>query len=602
MNNQYFRFSGAPFENNLDQRFLFLGEAHQEVLAALLHFIETQKGFAILCGDVGTGKTMLINALLGKLPETIKPVIISNPFVNSQDILFYLAKTLEIKTTGLTNILTLIDEIKNALIKAKSQNKHVFLIIDEAHLLSDQALEEIRLLSNIETTEQKLLHILLVGQDELCHELHRPEMRHVRQRLNINRFLSHLNSSETIQYIDHRLEQVGSSFASVFEDNCQGQIFELTKGVPRLINQLCDHALQISMAEGLPKVNPQTLKKAGEALQTDELFSPQPALSKEKSPWGKHVKILGPAGTGLSLVLIGIFAVIMAGKFLPVSHLIKSAAQSWSQITSGSQAVEMKPKRALGTGEDLMPPEDAKLPTSTPAQDPAQDLKTENPAITLPPLEPKIGSAPVQGDTQGAPEVKPAAPLPQEPEGIQKETKKEIPEAGTIPKSGEAGDSEKPDSLPGQLKPEGEMLVKETLPAPPVFEQVVTKAGETLTRIASKHYPEDPKFGIVAIMLQNPTLTDENKIKSGVVLYLPKINFEKRTIQLKDNHWYAFYGLSTSGANANKIASWFTPKKVKFLVRDIKTGRGNPVKRIFIGDYESEAELAKALDSLTAKD
>ena len=189
------------------------------------------------------------------------------------------------------------------------------MIIDEAHLLSDQVLEEIRLLSNIETPDQKLLHILLVGQYELSHKLDRPEMRHLRQRININRFLSHLNFSETIQYIDHRLQQVGSSFASVFEDNCKGPIFKMTKGVPRLINLLCDNALLIAMTEGLRKVNRQTLKKAMESLQTDRIFTPPSSQRKESSRFWKYFKILAPVGAGLALGLIGIIAVIMPGKF-----------------------------------------------------------------------------------------------------------------------------------------------------------------------------------------------------------------------------------------------------------------------------------------------
>ena len=275
MYNTYFDFSESPFENNLDQRFLFLGEDHQEVLAALLYFIETKKGFAIVCGDFGTGKSMLINSFVDRLPETVKPVIISNPDVRSLDLLSCLAKTLETKTTGGENVLELTEQIKNALIEAKSQDKHLVLIIDEAHLLSDQALEEIRLLSNIETPDQKLLHLLLVGQYELSHKLDRPEMRHLRQRININRFLSHLNFAETIQYIDHRLQRVGSSFASVFKGNCKGLIFKMTKGVPRLINQLCDNALLISKTAGLRQVNRKTLKKAKEALQTDQRLLPE---------------------------------------------------------------------------------------------------------------------------------------------------------------------------------------------------------------------------------------------------------------------------------------------------------------------------------------
>ena len=275
MYNPYFGFSGSPFENTLDQRFLFLGEEHQEVLAALLYFIETKKGFALVCGDVGTGKTMLLTSLLEQLPETVSPVLIANPYVSSQELLLYLAYALGIKATGAEKVLELTDAVKNALLEAKSRDRHLILIVDEAHLLSDQALEEIRLLSNIETPTQKLLQILLVGQYELSHNLDRPEMRHLRQRIIVNRFLAHLNPADTITYIDHRLHQVGSSFASVFEGNCRRLIFKLTRGVPRSLNQLCDNALLICMAEGRRQVNRRTLKQAHEALQADRLSTPK---------------------------------------------------------------------------------------------------------------------------------------------------------------------------------------------------------------------------------------------------------------------------------------------------------------------------------------
>ena len=220
MYESYFGFSEPPFENNLDYRFLFISVDHKEVLASLSYFIKTKKGFAIICGDVGTGKTMLINSFLSTLPAYVQPIIVANPCVSSLELLRYISKTLKIKIDENEGILELTDAVKELLKEGKSLNKQFVLIIDEAHLLSDQALEEIRLLSNIETQDQKLLQILLVGQYELSYKLDRPEMRHLRQRININRFLSPMNSSETIEYIDHRLKQVGSSFSAIFADNC----------------------------------------------------------------------------------------------------------------------------------------------------------------------------------------------------------------------------------------------------------------------------------------------------------------------------------------------------------------------------------------------
>ena len=284
----------------------------------------------MVCGDVGTGKTMLINSFLDRLPETVQPIIILNPYVNSQDLLCYLAKKLEIKTTGTENILELTDQVKTALIGAKAQNKHLVLIIDEAHLLSDQPLEEIRLVSNLETSDQKLLQILLVGQNELSSKLDRPEMRHLRQRINVNRFLSPLNYSETIHYIDHRLRQVGSSFASVFEETCKGLIFKLTKGVPRRINQLCDNALLITMTEGQRRVNRQAMKNAEEAIQTDRIFTAKAWRGKAGSLFGRYGKLWIPMGAGAVVVLLGIISVLFGfwpGKSRPVSQLNKPFEQ-----------------------------------------------------------------------------------------------------------------------------------------------------------------------------------------------------------------------------------------------------------------------------------
>jgi len=266
MYNSYFGFSQSPFENNLDQRFLFLGEDHREVLAALLYFAEAKKGLAIVCGDVGTGKTMLINSFLDRLPDSVQSIMMLIPYASSLDILIHIANALKVRNTGNESVLELTDKVKKALTSAKLRTKSFVLIIDEAHLLSDQALEEIRLLSNIETPDQKLLQILLVGQYELSHKLDRPEMRHLRQRINVNRFLSPLNPEETFQYIDHRLKQVGSSFAAVFEDPCRSLIFKLTAGCPRLINQLCDNALLIGMTEGRQKINRKVLQQAHETL------------------------------------------------------------------------------------------------------------------------------------------------------------------------------------------------------------------------------------------------------------------------------------------------------------------------------------------------
>jgi type II secretory pathway predicted ATPase ExeA/cell division septation protein DedD len=574
MYNSFFGFSESPFENNLDQRFLFLGTDHEEVLSGLLYFIETNKAFAIVCGDVGTGKSMLLDSLLEVLPENVRPVIISHPQVDSLDLLLSLADTLGIRRTAGASVLGLTEKIKKALIKANSLGKHLLLIIDEAHFLADQALDEIRLLSNIETPDQKLLQILLVGQYELSHKLDRPEMRALRQRININRFLSPLNFAETILYIDHRLQQVGSSFAAVFEDNCRGPIFKMTKGVPRLINRLCDNALLISMAAGLRKVNRKTLKKAEAAIQTDRIFTPQAVTGKADSRWGKYANLLVTLETAVIIVLLGIILLPnmvwfkKLAKLAPIApiHQVAAPPSEVAQLT-------------------LKPSEVKKAPTSKPDNAPVQSKAIEvPPSSSVNQPEPEAEAKTVEAPEGGAAAAETSAIPPPEPQAVPEVEK-------PTPKAPPGGNAVQAGSSPVEKPP----------PEPPDFTQVLMKKGEYLTRIASQQYPGSPRLGLVAIILQNPNITNENNIPSGVELILPKIGSESQAIQLKDHLFYALYGRFSSRKSADRVTAWFKSKNIKFLVRKTQGRAGDLTLRIFLGGYETEGELQNVLASLNPK-
>ncbi len=551
MYNDHFGFLESPFENNLDQRFLFISDDHGEILAALLYFIKEQKGFAIVCGDVGTGKTMLINSFLDRLPKSIQPIIISNPYVNSLELLQYIAKTLQI-TINNDNILELTDKVKEALVEGKHHQKHIALVIDEAHLLSNQALEEIRLLSNIETSDQKLLQILLVGQYELSYKLDRPEMRHLRQRININRFLSPLNHIETIQYIDHRLKQVGSSFTSVFEDRCRSSIFKMTDGVPRRINQLCDNALLICFTEGLRKVNGKILKRAQEALQTDLIYTPR-SFKRQTFRLGKPSQALIALVGSVVILILGIISIktgLWGEHFQKISHKIHPATQTAPEAKTGAGIPESKAEISSGLGEKSM------SPTGT-GEVHSEALKEQTPSIEN------------KSEDLGKPE--------------------ELYSQATRPHETGGSPASSPGSSPLAQEPS------------PVLTQLIAKAGENLTRIAARHYPDDKRLGLVAIILANPSITNEDMIYPGQALSLPEVNFTKRTIRLGDNLFYALYGRCTSSESLKKDTSWLTKKKVRFIVTDIKDSKESVLHRIFLGGYDKEGELEEALQSVKTK-
>jgi len=585
MYNSYFGFSESAFENTLDQRFLFPSKDQKEGLAALLYFVETKKGFAIVCGDGGTGKSMLINSFLDRLPESIQPIIVLNPSVTPLGILIHIAKALRIRITINESVLAITDKVKKALISAKLRGKSFVLIIDEAHMLSNQALEEIRLLSNIETPDQKLLQIMLVGHYELSHKLGRPEMRHLRWRINIERFLSPLNPEETIQYADHRLKQVGSSLAFLLEDKCRSLIFKMTQGSPPRINQLFDNALLICMNEGLRKINRKVLKRAHEAWQTNLIFTPKsskPRTYRVKKP-NKPLIVL--AGSVAVVVLLGIIA-IRSGfgmdNFQSVLQQVRSVIQTASRPQTPSVA----------KSEDLRKPENESTwlrQSGKPKGAPASSLEISASAPIPSPLP----------EGSGRPEITGKLSSPEKQSSSPSGTSEMKPEASAKPKAAEISTKKE-----GLGKPQEALNKVDGAPAPSpraTSAQLIAQAGDSLNRIANRNYPDDKKLGLVALILANPEITNENKILPGQTLYLPEISFDKETIRLRDKQFYAIYGRYLTSESLKKDTSMLQKKNVQFVFRDTKDSKRNVVYRVFLGGYGTEAELEKALESVNLK-
>jgi type II secretory pathway predicted ATPase ExeA len=246
MYTKYYRLKKKPFENTPNPHFLFLSKKHREVLASLIYGINSAKGFILVAGDIGTGKTTLIHALLKEINPSYIIIHVINPRSTFSDLLSHLAKRLGVDLKGKDNI-ELIDMIRRRLEILDQKGKRAVLIIDEAHLLSEMSLEDIRLLSNIENERRKLLQIVLVGQNEIYSTLQKNNLEPLKQRLVINRTLEPLNKKETQAYIGHRL-RVSGSHQQFFEKKALSLIWNKSRGIPRLINQICDNALVIGYA------------------------------------------------------------------------------------------------------------------------------------------------------------------------------------------------------------------------------------------------------------------------------------------------------------------------------------------------------------------
>ncbi|MEW5977956.1 MAG: AAA family ATPase [Acidobacteriota bacterium] len=263
----FFQLKEKPFNLTPDPRFIYFTERHCEALANLVYGIRERKGFLVLSGEVGTGKTTLVNALLDTLDRTgVLSAFIFNPILTSSEFFEYLLADLNLKADVRSKSQCLI-KLNALLLERYRAGQVTVLIVDEAQNLSAEILEEIRLLTNLETATEKLLQIVLVGQPELSLKLNSPELRQLKQRVSLRCHLEPLTLSETKEYIKTRLEIAGLPSQQVFSDPCITEIHRRTGGIPRLINTLCDNSMITAYACDTLTVSQEIIEEVAEDLE-----------------------------------------------------------------------------------------------------------------------------------------------------------------------------------------------------------------------------------------------------------------------------------------------------------------------------------------------
>jgi general secretion pathway protein A len=239
---EYYGLKELPFNITPNPRFLFFSAKHREAFNHLLYGIRERKGFVQLTGEVGAGKTTLCRALLEQLGPSFATALILNPILDADQLVKAVAMELNLPVKGLDRLET-VAEINRFLLQQLEQGKDTVLIIDEAQDLTPALLEQVRLLSNMETDERKLLQIVLMGQPELRDRLNDYGLRQLRQRITIRYHLNPLQRNEIGQYVQHRLQVSGANGAPFFTAAALWRIYNYSKGIPRLINAICDKCL-----------------------------------------------------------------------------------------------------------------------------------------------------------------------------------------------------------------------------------------------------------------------------------------------------------------------------------------------------------------------
>ncbi len=240
----FFGLNEKPFAITPDPRYLYLSERHAEALAHLLYGINEAGGFVQLTGEVGTGKTTIVRSLLAQTPKNAEIALILNPKMTAPEFLLTICEELGIGVpdSALGSLKDLVDILSQYLLRAHAAGQRVVLVVDEAQNLAPEVLEQVRLLTNLETNTQKLLQIILIGQPELRELLARNELRQLAQRITGRYHLNPLSREETAAYVRHRLRVAGAT-TDIFAPGALNEVFRLSQGVPRVINVICDRAL-----------------------------------------------------------------------------------------------------------------------------------------------------------------------------------------------------------------------------------------------------------------------------------------------------------------------------------------------------------------------
>jgi len=355
MYNDYFGLNEAPFSITPNPKYLYLGPRHQEALAHLSYGVIEGSGFVSLTGEVGTGKTTLCRQLLDSTPAEIDIALVFNPRLSALELVAAVCDELRVAyPKKRVSIKCLIDALNQHLLKTYAAGKRTVLIIDEAQNLSVEVLEQVRLLSNLETSQYKLLRIMLIGQPELRNILAKPELRQLNQRITARYHLRPLSLSETGVYIHHRLSVAGASSYALFMPAAIKAVYRFSAGTPRLINIICDRALTGAYATGKSVVDKKIATQA--ARETMDIST---AGSRFASVHNMRLNawLLSLVGL-LLLVNLGLFgSMFMRDQTpeAPVSTALSSVAEPVTRRQHSVPVVAVQPPKPIQPITSIQP-------------------------------------------------------------------------------------------------------------------------------------------------------------------------------------------------------------------------------------------------------
>jgi general secretion pathway protein A len=353
----FFGLNEKPFAITPDPRYLYLSRRHAEALAHLLYGITESGGFIQLTGEVGTGKTTVVRSLLEQLPENTEVALVLNPRLSPEEFLLTICDDLHIEVPERASPKSIVDALNRRLLQAHAAGRRVVLIVDEAQNLSTDVLEQIRLLTNLETAKQKLLQIILIGQPELREVLARSDLRQLAQRITGRYHLEPLEADELHAYVRHRLEVAGGR-AAIFTPGAVKALHRSSSGIPRLVNVIADRALLGAWSQEEQTVSAKMVRKAA-----SEVFGERVRRRARRVP-GAVAVALGMAGVGIA-ILAGIVTTVVR------EHLVTPPAAYDSEPARAVAAPPAPPVRPAPPPVEPAPAEPVTRPEPAPLTVPA---------------------------------------------------------------------------------------------------------------------------------------------------------------------------------------------------------------------------------------
>jgi len=352
MYTNFYNLKEKPFNLTPSPRYLYLGEVHKEALAFLTYGVVERKGFIVLTGEVGTGKTTMVQALLTNLDENVDTVYISNPMLSGKDFIDYLAFSAFKRKVRFKSKAEFLVEFEKFL-KDCLRNQRIFLlIVDEAQRLSFSLLEEIRLLSNMETADEKLANIFLIGQPELNEKLNEPRCRALLQRVSVRHHIQPLDLDETRQYVLTRLKIAGAAHGEkIFPKSTIKALYEYSEGYPRMINILADNALLLGYSRGKARITSDIIREAYDDVRPKPETTPAGGKTQagaKAMPEARRAKVGAGWKWAFVLLVLALVAVVVSvyrtDIATRVERLLSSVSGPLSKPVVKRQIIPQKPK------------------------------------------------------------------------------------------------------------------------------------------------------------------------------------------------------------------------------------------------------------------